>query len=281
RDEIRHVNRRVNHVVQENRPVKSYFEDRTEAERRFGFTLYQGGAVPGKSLRIVEIEGFDVEACGGTHCTRTGEVGFVTLLGSERIQDGIVRLSYAAGDRALEVVEERTEALDATARRLGVPVTHVPDAVERLERELSEARRAARTNAKADLKTVASQFLEDPQATEQVGDVTIVSAVTEFDRPQLMELSRLLSREQGRVAVLAGGSEGEGLLFVGSTSDKVPASTVLTEAKKTFEGKGGGNASAATAVGEPGEALRAAWALARDSARRLAGAPAPSAEGRE
>ncbi len=75
KEELRKVERRVNEVVREDHPVKSYFELRNEAERRFGFTLYQGGAVPGRELRIVEIEGIDVEACGGTHCTHTSEVG--------------------------------------------------------------------------------------------------------------------------------------------------------------------------------------------------------------
>ncbi|MCI4361561.1 MAG: alanine--tRNA ligase-related protein, partial [Thermoplasmata archaeon] len=87
--EVRTIEHRVNEVVRENRPVKSYFESRNEAERRFGFTLYQGGAVPGKELRIIEVEAFDVEACGGTHCTHTSEVGLVSILGTERIQDGV------------------------------------------------------------------------------------------------------------------------------------------------------------------------------------------------
>ena len=120
-DEVERVERLVNRVVREDRPVKSYFEPRTEAERRFGFTLYQGEPCPGKELRIVEIEGFDVEACGGTHCTHTSEVGLVTVLGTERIQDGIVRLNYAAGERALDVIDARSRELEASARASRFP----------------------------------------------------------------------------------------------------------------------------------------------------------------
>lgn len=52
----------------QNRPVSVNIMDRDQAEKRYGFRLYQGGAVPGKRIRVVEIQGFDVEACGGTHC---------------------------------------------------------------------------------------------------------------------------------------------------------------------------------------------------------------------
>ncbi len=120
REELHHVERRVNEIVRQDLPVKSYFESRSEAERRFGFTLYQGGAVPGKELRIVEVAGMDVEACGGTHCTHTSEVGAIGILDVERIQDGIVRLTYVSGERALDVREEHEQVLKEAARRLGV-----------------------------------------------------------------------------------------------------------------------------------------------------------------
>jgi alanyl-tRNA synthetase len=56
--------------------------DKAEAEKTFGFHLYQGGVVPGNSLRVVNIEGVDTEACCGTHCDNTAEVGWVRILKS-------------------------------------------------------------------------------------------------------------------------------------------------------------------------------------------------------
>jgi len=76
--------------------IKKYYMDKAEAEKNFGFTLYQGGVVPGNSLRIVEIEKTDVEACCGTHHDNTSQVGFVKILKSQRISDGIVRLYFVA-----------------------------------------------------------------------------------------------------------------------------------------------------------------------------------------
>ena len=271
KEELHRIDRRVNEIVREDRPVKSYFESRGEAERRFGFTLYQGGAVPGKELRIVEIEGFDVEACGGTHCTHTSEVGAIAILGVDRIQDGVVRLTYASGERALDLREEHEAILGEAARRLGVPVDHLPTGIDRLLAEVEESRHSARARQKGDLTATAEELLADRTKTESVGATTLVAARLDLDRAGLMELSRLLGRVPGRVAILAGEQDGRGILFVGSTAPGVSASAVVEAAKSLFAGKGGGNPAAATAVGEPGAPLEAAWSQARQTARRAAG----------
>ncbi len=275
--ELKAVERRVNQVVREDRPVKSYFESRGEAERRFGFGLYQGGAVPGRELRVVEVEGFDVEACGGTHCTHTSEVGLVTLLGSERIQDGIVRLSYAAGERALDVVEGHRSLLNDAARSLGVAPEQLLHAIGRLQRDVEEARATAKSQALEDLATTADRLAADASASIEAHGVRVTAARLALDKSGLMEVSRRLTRGQGRVAVLASESEGRGLLFVGSTAPSVPALAVLEAARARFSGKGGGNPSSATAVGEPGSPLDVALAAAREAALQLAtGGAAPS-----
>jgi alanyl-tRNA synthetase len=270
RDELRKVERRVNEVVREDRPVKSYFESRGEAERRFGFTLYQGGAVPGKELRVVEIEGFDVEACGGTHCTHTSEVGAIGLIDVERIQDGVVRLSYASGERALEIREEHEEILKEAARRLGVAVHQLPDGIDRLLGEIEASRKASKERRREDLSALAGRLLADIASTERVGATTLVAHQGTLAREELQELSRLLTKGTDRVAVLAGEHEGRGVLFVGSTSARVAADQLVRAAASAFSGKGGGNPASATAVGEPGLPLSDALRAALEAARRAA-----------
>ena len=264
--ELRAVERRVNAIVREDRPVKSYFESRGEAERRFGFGLYQGGAVPGRELRIVEVEGFDVEACGGTHCTHTSEVGLVTILGSERIQDGIVRLSYAAGERALDVHEANRALLADAARRLNVGPENLLPGVDRLLKEVQEARAIAKSQAKEDLAATADRLASDPERTTTRDGLTVTAARVDLDRNGLMDLSRRLTKGTDRVALLASEVDGRGVLFIGSTSPKVRALELLEAARPLFDGKGGGNPASATAVGEPGEPLDRALARARAAA---------------
>jgi alanyl-tRNA synthetase len=94
--------------------------DKAEAEKKFGFSLYQGGVVPGNSLRVVEIEGIDTEACCGTHCDSTAEVGWIKIVKSQRISDGIVRLYYVAYERAIEVMNSDGDIMNSLCETWGV-----------------------------------------------------------------------------------------------------------------------------------------------------------------
>lgn len=97
KDQEKMIEIEANKIVSLNLPVYKTIMPRNLAEQKYGFSIYQGGAVPGKLLRVVEIPGLDVEACGGTHLDLTGDVGQIKIIKSSKIQDGIVRLEYVAG----------------------------------------------------------------------------------------------------------------------------------------------------------------------------------------
>ena len=99
--------------------------DKAEAEKKFGFHLYQGGIVPGNSLRVVNIDGVDTEACCGTHCDNTAEVGWIRILKSQRISDGIVRLYYVAHERAISVLNDEHEMLQKLCDQWGVDQSQI------------------------------------------------------------------------------------------------------------------------------------------------------------
>jgi alanyl-tRNA synthetase len=261
-EELSRVDASVHAIIRENRPVCSYFERRGEAEQRFGFTLYQGGAVPGHTLRIVEIEGFDVEACGGTHCTRTGEVGFLTILSTERIQDGIVRLTYAAGDRAVELKQEQERTLREAARRLGVAPDRLLERIDRVLEELAAKEKAVRAGRQTDLGALAAE-MEGESPSHPSARVRLFARRVALGAKEMQELCRLLTREPGRVAILATEEEETGRLIVGSSAPEVDAARVLSSVLALFAGKGGGNRSVATARGEPGSALERALEAGR------------------
>ena len=111
REEEVEIENTANRVISECVGIEKYFMDKSEAEKAHGFRLYQGGVVPGNELRVVDISGIDTEACCGTHCDNTAEVGWVRLLKSQRISDGIVRLYYVAHERAISQLNEESELL--------------------------------------------------------------------------------------------------------------------------------------------------------------------------
>jgi alanyl-tRNA synthetase len=104
-DEITKIEDLANSVVEKNIPVTIENFDRGTAEQKYGFKIYQGGIVPVKSIRIVSIKDFDIEACGGTHVKQTDEIELIKITRAKRIQDGVVRIEFVSGDTALDYVK--------------------------------------------------------------------------------------------------------------------------------------------------------------------------------
>jgi alanyl-tRNA synthetase len=119
KQEIKQIENTANEVVQRNLPININVFERSNAEEKYTFRIYQGGAVPSNHVRIVNIDGWDVEACGGTHVNKTGEIGLIKILKTERIQDGVVRLEFVSGNKALQYVQSQDSQLLHIAQSLG------------------------------------------------------------------------------------------------------------------------------------------------------------------
>ncbi len=132
KEQLSQVEDYANKIVRENLPVSKSFIRRNIAESKYGFRIYQGGAVPGKELRIIDIVGFDVEACGGTHLDITGDVGQIRILKSSKLQDGIVRIEFTAGLAAERTIQEKGTSLEDIAKILGCTSKQIPGRVEEL-----------------------------------------------------------------------------------------------------------------------------------------------------
>lgn len=128
--------------------------DKAEAERQYGFSLYQGGIVPGNSLRVVNIEGVDTEACCGTHADNTSEVGWVRIIRSSRISDGIVRLEYVAQERAIEVLNNEAGILNDLCDAWGVNQEQIKDTALRF---FHDSKRLKADNEKQEKKILELQ----------------------------------------------------------------------------------------------------------------------------
>ena len=99
-EQVKQIEDAANKMIKDNYPVKIEYFDRGTAEQQYGFRIYQGGVVPVKSVRIVSIEDKDIEACGGTHVKKTGDIELIKITKTKRIQDGVVRLEFVSGPNA-------------------------------------------------------------------------------------------------------------------------------------------------------------------------------------
>ncbi len=155
RGQLEEIERVANETVSKNLEMTVKLMDRTAAEMKYGMSIYQGGAIPNATLRIVEIAGYDVEACGGLHCHRTGDVNFIKIIKAERIQDGVVRLTFMADKPALKHVQELDDLVKELMGLWGVKQEEVYKTAERFFseskhfRELYEKAEAERISASA------------------------------------------------------------------------------------------------------------------------------------
>ena len=111
-DEIFEIEKLANQTVFEDKKVKIEELDRGEAEQKYGFVLYQGGAIPMKTLRVVSILDSDIEACGGIHMQSTGGIGLIKIVDSQKIQDGVVRLKFVVNNFALDFVAQKQSLIN-------------------------------------------------------------------------------------------------------------------------------------------------------------------------
>jgi len=134
-EELEKIEEEANKVVNEKISLSLSFMPRNEAEQKYGMGIYQGGVVPGKNIRIVNINGVDVEACGGTHLNNTAEVGEIRILKAVKISDGVVRITFTAGGAAKKTKSQEQEILQETARILDCNIEQLPGRLEELFRK--------------------------------------------------------------------------------------------------------------------------------------------------
>ncbi len=116
-EELDEIEASVREIIQRDSEINVMQMEKSKAEQKYGFRIYQGGAPPGNTIRLIDIEDVDIEACGGTHLTETNHTEEFVITGCKRIQDGVVRLEYKAGKAArdyIRSIENRIEVLEET-----------------------------------------------------------------------------------------------------------------------------------------------------------------------
>jgi alanyl-tRNA synthetase len=213
REDVERMEQLVNEVVSEGRRVTCSWMPREEAERRYGFRLYQGGVAPGREIRVVEVEGWDAEACGGTHVSRTSEVGLVKILGTERVQDGVERIIFSTGPHALREVQRRERILMGVAETLGAPIEHLERVVAESLEKASSLRKERDEYLRLASRHIAEGLLE--RASEFMGWKLIVETL-EGGLDLLIEVGNSIALHSGRaIAVLASEREPRFIVKVG------------------------------------------------------------------
>jgi alanyl-tRNA synthetase len=245
-EEIREIEIIVNRAIIENIPIEKLWIDRNEAEKKYGFRLYQGGVPKGRKLRVVRISGYDVEACGGIHCEETADVGLIKILGTEHIQDGVERIRFAAGFVALSYIQFQEKLLKESARALNVKPEQLPKAIKRFFEEWKALRKELDFYKTEEARRKASKLLAE---AEHVGNVRLVTDLTLKEMDELIKEAGELIKEPDIVAILGSKKDSGKLVVACSHSIDLDCREVVKSAAKLMGGSGGGKAKLAQGGG--------------------------------
>ncbi len=265
REQVTEIEHRANDLVMDNAQVTQEWPDRHEAEEEYGFDLYQGGIPPGEQIRIVHVDE-DVQACGGTHVARTGDVGTIKILGTERIQDGVIRITFAAGDAAIQATQETEDALRDAAAVLDVSPQEVPETAERFFQEW-KARGKEIEALKEELAEARASGGADAEEIEVAGASAVIQRI-DADMDELRAQANALV-EQGQIAVLGSGADGATFVVAVPDDVDVNAGQVVGELAGRVGGGGGGPPDFAQGGGPNVEQLDDALEQAPDILRTV------------
>lgn len=243
KQEIKQIENTANEVVQRNLPININVFERSTAEEKYTFRIYQGGAVPSNQVRIVNIDGWDVEACGGTHVNKTGEIGLIKILKTERIQDGVVRLEFVSGNKALQYVQSQDSQLLHIAQSLGSSREKLIESFDKVTLENDQMKRKFRVLINKFSDNMAT--IVTHQATKSRSGLKVYGAFDDLMGDDyyiaLGEKSINIDPFLVYVALVQDHDRIKVIVFVGDESRKIiKASRIAKEISLKLGGTGGG-----------------------------------------
>jgi alanyl-tRNA synthetase len=237
----------ANQVVCEDRPVRAWFP--TDAE--LAEMHLRGVSLLSDPLRVVEIEGFDRNACGGTHVARTGEIGLIKIIRLDRRGEE-TRVEFICGSRALLDYRRKNAVVNRLAAELTVGHWELDQAIARL--------RAENQRLHSDLKAARAQLL-DREASELLeagverGGLRVVKrAYAHRDRDEIRKLASSLAKTPGVVALLGLAGQDAQLVFARAGDVECDMAPLLKSALHVLGSeRGGGRANFAQGGGVPAD----------------------------
>lgn len=252
----------ANLVIGEDRPVTVRY---TPADEAATLGLRKASQRSG-TLRLIDVEGFDLSACGGTHVRHTGAIGGIVIASWERFKGG-QRIAFVCGQRAVRAHRMLRDAVAASVRVLSVLPSQLPGAIERLRTDQRERDRTVEA-LQRDLAAFRAAALAG--AAEPVGAVRWVFQSLDLDVHSLKTLAQAIVTRPGLMAVLVSSTSPVLLVAARSAGVGVGCDALVTSMAAACGGRGGGRpdlaqAGALAASPEAVLARARAWADGQSS----------------
>jgi len=256
RDEVIAAEVEANRIVWENHPVTIRFASAEEAAK---LPLRKESVREG-TLRLIDIDRFDLSACGGTHVGATGAIGIIAAGATERFKGG-QRVEFFCGGRALTRFRAMRDTIAGAVRVLSVLPSELPAAIEKLQGETRERQKRL---AALQLDLARYRAAELAASAEQTGAGRLVSAAVDADANGLKALASAITAQPGYTAVLVSSSRPALIVAARSQDGLLAADQLVAALIEKFGGRGGGRPDLAQCGGldaAPADILTAARSI--------------------
>jgi alanyl-tRNA synthetase len=223
----------------------------------------------GDRVRVISLEEFSKELCGGTHTARTGNIGLFKIVSESSVAAGVRRIEAVTGASAVEAVQATARTVQEAAQLL----KEKPEALtQRIARVLSEAKGLEREIEQLKGRLSAASVADAGGDVQTIGGVSVLVKKVEADSPAALRelLDRFKDKLRSGVMVLGSVSDGKVMLIAGVTKDltkRFHAGNLIKQVSAVVGGSGGGRPDMAQAGGSQPENLDAALAKALEVIR--------------
>ena len=255
---IEKIEKAVNDIILSNLKVKIDFENIEDAKKRGAMALFSDKY--GDVVRVVEIDGYSIELCGGAHVKSTGEIGLFNIESESGIASGTRRITATTGHKSLDYVNKLEEKLRKVAGMLKTDGKNVVDVVEKY---IAEAKNIVKEYEQLQTKLVKYEINELLENVDEINGVKVLKAA--FANKDINELKEIVDRGkeklQSGIIILGTNNGGKAIFVVGVTKDlisKVKAGEIVKVAAQVAGGNGGGRPDFAQAGGKDGNAVKEA-----------------------
>jgi alanyl-tRNA synthetase len=249
-EELRKVEDIVNQIVLDNRKVSTTVKNIEDAKKEGAMALF--GEKYSERVRVVSVQDFSQELCGGTHISATGEIGLFKIISESSSAAGIRRIEAITGISALKWVQDLQDKLSRIATLLNSPLKNLETKLEATLEQIAELEKEIKTAQAKENEKIVQELLA--MATKQE-NYSLIKTQTNFTNPaELKQIAeQLKARMQGTIAVLFNLYMDKLNILCVVSADLIPkynAGKIVAKLAMELDGKGGGKPDIAMAGGK-------------------------------
>ncbi len=255
-EELSAIEMKVNQLIRENSLVETDITDKEGAMQKGALALF--GEKYGDAVRVLSMGGgYSVELCGGTHVTRTGDIGLFKILQESGVASGVRRIEAVTGEAALGFISGRFELLDKAEATVRATDQNVLDKVEKL---LSGQRTLEKQVQQLQTKLAASSGQDITSEVVKVGEINVLAKeLPGVDRKALLSSLDQLKNKCEPAVILLASKDDKGITLVAGVSksltSSIKAGDLMKEMSAKIGGKGGGRPDTAQGGGQDASKL--------------------------